>query len=178
MARYGWCVVSVSEGIADETGNPIVARLTDRVERDSHGNIQLSGVTSLGDALRDLVKKQLKYNRIRSDTFGYLQRSFLGCVSEVDAYEAREVGEWALQFATWKKVDGSIVIRRAGDYAVEYGLAGLNEVTGGTKAMPNQFIDGSNAVTVAFKNYARPLLGNLPEHERIHAPDVTKVMKK
>jgi len=29
---------------------------------------------------------------VRADTFGYLQRSFAGLASEVDAREAREVG--------------------------------------------------------------------------------------
>lgn len=178
MSRHGWCVIAVSEGIGDEDKKPIITTLTDRIERDAHGNVQLSGMTSLGDALASLVKDKLKIKRVRSDTFGYLQRSFLGCVSEVDAFEAREVGEWALQFATWHKVDGSIVIERVGDYAVRYNLVGLEEVTGGTKEMPDHFLEGTNGVTTAFKNYARPLLGRLPEHERIHAPEVEKVMKK
>jgi 6-phosphofructokinase len=178
MTRYGRCVVAISEGIGDEDNQPIITTLTDRIEHDAHGNVQLSGMTSLGDALGDLVKERLNIRRVRSDTFGYLQRSFLGCVSEVDAQEAREVGEWALQFATWHRVDGSIVIERVGDYAVRYNLVGLDEVTGGTKEMPDHFIEGTNAVTVAFKNYARPLLSALPENERIHAPEVAKVMKK
>jgi 6-phosphofructokinase len=178
MSRHGWCVVAVSEGISDKDKKPIATTLTNRVEHDSHGNVQLSGLTSLGDALAGLIKDRLKYKRVRSDTFGYLQRSFLGCVSETDAFEAREVGEWALQFATWHKVNGSIVIERVGDYAVRYNLVDLEEVTGGTKEMPANFIEGPNAVTTAFKNYARPLLGPLPEHERIHAPEVEKVMNK
>jgi 6-phosphofructokinase 1 len=178
VSRHGRCVVAISEGIGDEDKKPIITTLTDRMERDAHGNVQLSGMTSLGDALGNLVKDRLKIKRVRSDTFGYLQRSFLGCVSEVDAQEAREVGEWALQFATWHRVDGSIVIERVGDYAVRYNLVGLDEVTGGTKEMPDHFIEGANNVTVAFKNYARPLLSALPEHERIHAPEVTKVMGK
>jgi len=176
MTRHGRCVVAVSEGIGDENKKPIITTLTDQVEHDSHGNVQLSGMTSLGDALSNLIKTQLNVKRVRSDTFGYLQRSFLGCVSEVDAQEAREVGEWALQFATWHRVDGSIVIERVGDYAVRYNLVDLDDVTGGTKEMPDQFLEGANGVTVAFKNYARPLLSTLPEHERIHAPEVEKVL--
>ena len=72
----------------------------------------------LGDALGNLVKARLKIKRVRSDTFGYLQRSFLGCVSEVDANEAREVGERAVQFAAWHAIDGSVTIERVGDYGV------------------------------------------------------------
>jgi ATP-dependent phosphofructokinase / diphosphate-dependent phosphofructokinase len=177
MTRYGRCVVAVSEGIVGEDGDPIIASLVDQVEQDSHGNVQLSGLTSLGDALVQLTKADLDIKRVRSDTFGYLQRSFLGCVSSTDAQEAREVGEWALQFATWHNVDGSVVIERVGDYAVRYGLVDLQDVTGGTKEMVDEFIEGTSMVTTAFKNYARPLLGHLPQNERIHAPTVEKIMK-
>ncbi|MBN1574820.1 MAG: 6-phosphofructokinase [Deltaproteobacteria bacterium] len=178
MTKFGRCVVAVSEGINDAEESPIITSLVDQVERDSHGNVQLSGLTSLGDALVQLVKTELSIKRVRSDTFGYLQRSFLGCASSVDAQEAREVGEWALQFATWNNIDGSVVIERVGDYAVRYGLVDLKEVTGGTKSMPDEFIEGDSMVTTEFKNYARPLLGRVPDYERIHAPMVDKIMKE
>ncbi|MBI5252187.1 MAG: 6-phosphofructokinase [Desulfomonile tiedjei] len=176
--KYGRAVIAVSEGIQDERGAPVVAGLVKEVERDSHGNIQLSGSTSLGDALTGLVREKLKIKRVRSDTFGYLQRSFLGCVSEVDANEAREVGERAVQIAAWHRVDGSITIERVGDYGVRYNLTALDEVAKETKSMPDSFIDGVNNVTVDFKNYARPLLGGLPVYERIHAPIVPKILHK
>jgi ATP-dependent phosphofructokinase / diphosphate-dependent phosphofructokinase len=176
--EFGRAIVAVSEGIQDSQGRPVVASLVKDVERDSHGNIQLSGTTSLGDALMDLVKNRLKIKRVRSDTFGYLQRSFLGCVSEVDANEAREVGERAVQIAAWHRVDGSITIERVGDYGVRYNLTPLVEVAKETKCMPDSFIDGANNVTVEFKNYARPLLGDFPAYERIHAPRVEKILNK
>jgi len=176
--QFGRAIVAVSEGIQDAQGRPVVASLVKDVERDSHGNIQLSGTTSLGDALMDLVKSKLKIKRVRSDTFGYLQRSFLGCVSEVDANEAREVGERAVQIAAWHRVDGSITIERVGDYGVRYNVTPLKEVAKETKCMPDSFIDGANNVTVEFKNYARPLLGDFPAYERIHAPRVDKILNK
>jgi 6-phosphofructokinase 1 len=177
-SQYGRAIVAVSEGIQDAQGQPVIASLVKEVERDSHGNIQLSGTTSLGDALMNLVKTKLKIKRVRSDTFGYLQRSFLGCVSEVDANEAREVGERAVQIAAWHRVDGSITIERVGDYGVRYNLTPLQEVAKETKSMPDSFIDGVNNVTVEFKNYARPLLGDFPAYERIHAPRVEKILNK
>jgi 6-phosphofructokinase 1 len=177
-SQYGRAVVAVSEGIQDAKGTPVVAGLVQEVERDSHGNIQLSGTTSLGDALVNLVRQKLKIKRVRSDTFGYLQRSFLGCVSEVDAHEAREVGERAVQIAAWHRVDGSITIQRIGDYGVTYNLTPLVEVAKETKSMDDSFIHGVNNVTVEFKNYARPLLGEFPAYERIHAPRVEKILNK
>jgi 6-phosphofructokinase 1 len=177
-SEFGRAIVAVSEGIQDAEGKPVIASLVKEVESDSHGNIQLSGTTSLGDALMNLVKAKLKIKRVRSDTFGYLQRSFLGCVSEVDANEAREVGERAVQIAAWHRVDGSITIERVGDYGVRYNLTPLAEVAKETKCMPDSFIDGVNNVTVEFKNYARPLLGDFPAYERIHAPRVEKILNK
>jgi 6-phosphofructokinase 1 len=177
-SKYERVVVAVSEGIATADGKPVVASLVKEVERDSHGNIQLSGSTSLGDALMNQVKEKLKIKRVRSDTFGYLQRSFLGCVSDVDAHEAREVGERAVQIAAWHRVDGSITIERVGDYSVQYNVSPLESVAKETKHMPDEFIDGANNVTVEFKNYARPLLGEFPVYERIIAPRVEKILQK
>jgi ATP-dependent phosphofructokinase / diphosphate-dependent phosphofructokinase len=175
--QYGRAVIAVSEGIQDAGRKPIVAVLQKNVEKDSHGNIQLSGTTSLGDALMNIVKDKLKIKRVRSDTFGYLQRSFLGCVSEVDANEAREVGERAVQIAAWHRLDGSITIERVGDYGVRYNLTPLDDVAKDTKSMLPSFIDGCNNVTVDFKNYARPLLGELPVYQRLHAPSVKPILK-
>jgi ATP-dependent phosphofructokinase / diphosphate-dependent phosphofructokinase len=175
--KYGRCVVAVSEGITDASGTPIVATLTKTAEKDAHGNVQLSGTGALGDALSGLVKNKLKIKRVRCDTFGYLQRSFLGVVSDVDAEEAREVGEKAVQFSVWADIDGSVAIRRTGDYSVEYFLTPLETVARESKSMPDEFIDEKNAtVTDAFKNYARPLIGTIPECGHISAPVVGKLL--
>lgn len=71
MDKYGRAVIAVSEGIHDAAGEPIFTT----GERDSHGNIQLSGSGALGDYLTSLVKTNLGEKlRVRADTFGYLQR--------------------------------------------------------------------------------------------------------
>ena len=99
--------------------------------------------------------------RVRGDTFGYLQRSFLGCVSDVDAREAREVGERAVQFALLGDRNGSVAVRRVGDYAVDYVLQPLEAVAAKTRVMDDAFIAAAgNDVTPAFFNYLRPLLGS------------------
>jgi 6-phosphofructokinase len=174
-SRFGRCVIAVSEGIVDAKGQPIITSITGDTERDSHGNIQLSGTGALGDALGKLIKEKLNIKRVRSDTFGYLQRSFLGVVSEVDQAEAREVGEKAAQFAIWNNVDGSVAIRRTGDYSVEYFLTPLETVARETKSMPRIFInEAGNNVTEDFRNYARPLLGSMCTYERLQCPMVPK----
>jgi 6-phosphofructokinase 1 len=113
---------------------------------------------------------------VRGDTFGYLQRSFVGCVSKVDQREAREVGEKAVQYAVRGRDDGSVAIRRVADYAVDYPLIPLESVAGKTRVMEDHFInDAGNDVTPAFHAYLRPLLGlDLPEVVRLRAAKVEK----
>jgi len=177
--RHGRCVVAVSEGIHDASGQPIITQLAKQVERDAHGNVQLSGSGALADLLCEQIKAQLGLKRVRGDTFGYLQRSFLGCVSDVDAREAREVGEKAVQFAMWGERNGSVAIRRSGDYAADYQLVPLADVAGKTRVMDDAFIaDNGSDVTEAFASYLRPLLGSgLPEPHRLRAAPVAKVLK-
>ncbi len=178
--QYGVCTIAVSEGISDASGQPMIAKLMGE-ERDAHGNLQLSGTGALGDLLSDTIKERLKIKRVRADTFGYLQRCFIGCVSDRDASEAREVGEKAVQFAMWDKTDGSVVIRRTvADYAVDYALVPLSQVAGKTRHMSDDFINPQgNGVTDAFLRYCRPLLGSdMPEPHRFRAPMVSKILKK
>lgn len=178
--KYGRCVIAVSEGIKDKNGELIVSKLMKTQDVDAHGNVQLSGTGALGDLLTGYVKDVLGIKRVRSDTFGYLQRSFLGCVSDVDQHEAREVGEKAAQFAIWNNQDGSIVINRTGYYSVDYKLANLSEIGGKTKYMPEEFINAEgNNVTDAFKFYVRPLLGSdLETAHKLRAPRADKILHR
>lgn len=178
--KHGRCVVAVSEGIHDASGEPIASKLATQVERDAHGNVQLSGTGALADLLCDEIKAKLGIKRVRGDTFGYLQRSFLGCVSEVDAREARDVGERAVQFALLQGKVGSVAIRRSGDYAVDYVLQPLEEVAAKTRVMDEAFINAAgNDVTPAFAGYLRPLLGaDLPRAHRLAGAPVDKLLKR
>ncbi|MBC7980966.1 MAG: 6-phosphofructokinase [Armatimonadetes bacterium] len=179
-SRLGLCTIAVSEGISDSEGIPMITKLRGKEERDSHGNVQLSGSGALGDLLADSIREGLKIKRVRSDTFGYLQRSFMGIQSDRDAREAREVGEKAVQYAMWDNVDGSVVIRRPVlDYSVDYELVPIGKVAGKTRHMPENFINAEgNGVTDDFLNYCRPLLGsNFPEPHRLRAPAVTRILK-
>ncbi len=178
--KYGRCVVAVSEGIHDETGKPIISRLVDKVEHDAHGNVQLSGTGALADQLTTLIKERTDIKRVRGDTFGYLQRSFLGCVSDVDQREAREVGEKAVQYAHWGNRDGSVTIHRTGYYSVEYHLSHLPDIAGKTAVMPDNYINGEgNNVTQEFLFYLRPLLGKgMPDAFRLRANQVPKILNK
>lgn len=177
--RLGRCIVAVSEGIHDASGQPIAAQLAQDLERDAHGNVQLSGSGALDDLPCDEIKARPGRKRVRGDTLGYLQRSFLGCVSDVRQREAHEVGEKAVQYGFWNGRDGSVASRRTGHYAVDYTLLPLAEVAGRTRTMDDAFIAPSGTdVADAFRLYLRPRLGSgMPDACRLRPNLVDKVLK-
>jgi 6-phosphofructokinase 1 len=176
MDRHGRCIVAVSEGVHDADGVPIAVKLTKQEERDEHGNVQLSGTNALADLLAEQVRTQLGIKRVRGETLGYLQRSFVGCVSDLDRHEAREVAEKAVQYAMWGDRDGSVTIHRTGFYSVDYKLTPLADVAGKTRTMPPEFItEDGTGITDAFRIYLRPLLGSgLPDIHRLRGNPVEK----
>jgi 6-phosphofructokinase 1 len=168
MAKYGRCVIAVSEGITDKDGNPI----STSGEKDSHGNIQLSGSGALGDTLSALVKEAFAGQkvRVRADTFGYLQRSFPTIVSPIDAQEARRVGDHAVQHATATGQPGSVAIRRlsSAPYSSECFITPLSSVAREATHMKDEFINtAGNDVTQAWLDYVAPLVGELPKMGRL-----------
>jgi 6-phosphofructokinase len=181
--KYGRCVIAVSEGIHDKTGDAIVTKLAKDVEKDAHGNVQLSGTGALADLLCSTIRESTGLQRVRGDTFGYLQRSFLGCVSEVDQRESRAVGEVAAKHAYDGNSDGSVTIHRTGNgasYSSEYRLSDLASVAGKTKVMADEFISDTNSnVTSAFVDYLKPLLGSeMGDPGRLEADRVKKILNE
>jgi 6-phosphofructokinase 1 len=164
VRRIGRCVVAVSEGIADASGTAIASRFS--AERDSHGNAQLSGSGALGDLLAGMIRSQCGIKRVRADTFGYLQRSFPGVASVVDAREARQAGVAAVKAALGGRMtSGSVALRRKPGprYGVRFDVVPLHRVARRTRQMPSAFIARQgNDVSAAFLAYARPIVGPLP----------------
>ena len=160
------CVIAVSEGICDTDGVTWVKKILQHDEQDAHGNIQLSGTGALADFLAGQCKSKLKVKRVRADTFGYLQRSFAGLQSQVDAAEARFCGQQAVKYAM-SEISGSVAIKRLGNgtnYKAELFRTELSNVAEKTKPMPDEFINAEgNGVTAAFVEYAMPLTGGLPK---------------
>lgn len=168
--RLGRCLIAVSEGVGTADGITYAEKIAKNVDRDSHGNLQLSGTGALGDYFANLITTKLtpaggKKLRVRADTFGYLQRSFAGILSETDAAEARNVGRKAVEYSLdAKNVEGSVVMIRTSNspYTIDVRLEPLKNVARHTKHMPAEFIKDGNDVTPAFLDYAKPLVGTLP----------------
>ncbi|MEM7575958.1 MAG: 6-phosphofructokinase [Planctomycetota bacterium] len=173
--KLGRCLIAVSEGIHDADGTPMMVKLQTDVEKDSHGNVQLSGSGALGDILSDLVKDKLgkKLNqklRVRADTFGYLQRSFVGCASKVDQEEARKAGSEAVKAAFHSgRPSGSIAIVRTSDtpYTVDYRTIDISEVAAKTRHLDLKYVKDGCDIDDSFKTYLSPIVGELPEIETL-----------
>ncbi len=175
-AKLGRCQIAVSEGIRDTDGKEIGPKLMRGPgEMDAHGNVQLSGTGALGDGLADLIKSGLtpkggKAPRVRADTFGYIQRCWPH-PSPVDAEEARAVGRYAAELAAKGDARASVIIVRTSNapdaYASACARADLSAVARRTRHVPPEFISGTNDVSAAFDAYCRPLIGDLPQLERL-----------
>lgn len=177
--KHGRCLVAVSEGVVGEDGEPIAKALIGNT--DSHGNLQLSGSGALGDLLVKYVEDHTKHDdmRVRTDTLGYAQRSFLGVRSEFDAKTARMVGAEAVKYALKGDIDGSVTIRRIGEgkeAVCETDLVKLREVAKHTQDLPDEFIaESGNDITQSFIDYAKPIVGELPKKGKLA---LNKVHKK
>ena len=172
MKKYGRCVCAISEGIRGADGVPMGAKFAGG-EKDSHGNVQMSGTGALGDALAKVLKQKADVKRVRADTFGYLQRSFPGVASKVDQKEAFQTGQAAVKAALScgrpgmsAPTKGTIAIVRENgkQYKVAFAPVPIANAAKFTRSVPKEYIaKNGHDVTPAFIAYAKPIVGDLPK---------------
>ncbi len=104
VSKHGRCIVAMSEGVTTEDGRSVVESIVppDRLERDAHGNVRLSG-GDLGMAVEQAIRDGLPGVRARVDTFGYLPRGNVSTISSTDAREAFEAGAFAVEAASARR---------------------------------------------------------------------------
>lgn len=139
LDRHKRCIVAVSEGVAAEDGRSLVETIVpaDRLERDAHGNVKLSG-TALGAAFEQMLAEGLPKARARVDTLGYMPRGAISMISPVDAAEAFAAGAFAVDAAG--RGGGSVALQFDGGKTVTR-LVPLSNVAGKTRHMPDDFLD-------------------------------------
>ncbi|MCK9553900.1 diphosphate--fructose-6-phosphate 1-phosphotransferase, partial [Aquamicrobium sp.] len=135
--RHGRCVVAVSEGVSTADGRALVESLVppERLERDQHGNVRLSG-SDLTAALEHALAEHLPGKRARVDAFGFLLRGNVGSISQTDAREAFEAGAFAVQVAG--EGSGSVALQHDGSTVLA--KVPLADVAGKTRHMPDSFL--------------------------------------
>ena len=144
MDRHGRCIVAMSEGVSAEDGRSVVEHLvpSDRLERDAHGNVRLSG-GDLGMAIEQAIRDGLPGARARVDTFGYLPRGNITTINATDAKEAFDAGVFAVEAAA--QGGGSVALQEEGGKTM-LRLVPLKDVAGKTRLLPDGFLspDGTH----------------------------------
>jgi 6-phosphofructokinase len=138
LAKHKRCIVAVSEGVTTEDGRALVESLVpaDRLERDAHGNIKLSG-SDLNRAFEHALAQGLPGKRARVDALGYMPRGYIGAINETDAKEAFDAGVFAVDTAD--RGGGSVALQLEGGKTVTRRVA-LSSVAGKTRHMPDDFL--------------------------------------
>lgn len=154
VAKVGYCVVVVSEGLRRADGK-FVAESEGSV--DSFGHAQLGGV---GPLIAATVKDKLGM-KVHWTVPDYLQRSARHLASKTDLAQAEAVGVAAVGYAL-KGMNGVMpVIQRNSDKPYRWKIvpAPLAQIANHEKKMPAGFItrDGYG-ITAACRRYLEPLI--------------------
>lgn len=165
--RYGWCSVVCGEGITYPDGTPVsAATVTDRFSNVEFGAM---GGTSAAMMLHRMIGNEFG-RRGEFQVCESLQMCAADRVSDTDREEAYACGRRAVELAVQGITGKMVSIRRTSSDPYRWTLdtAELSEVAVRAKPMPDEFIhpDG-NFVTEAFLQYARPLVGPLPDYIRL-----------
>jgi 6-phosphofructokinase len=162
---YGFVSIVCGEGITNPDGSPVSASET----RDKFANVEFGAMGGTSAAMI--------LHRIISDKFGWrgefqVTESLQMCASDravkLDQTEAYACGKQAVKLAL-NGTDGVMVTltresKRGQPYKSGLGTIPLGKVANEERPMPDRFISKDGMfVTKAFLDYARPLIGELPE---------------
>ena len=153
VAKIGYCVVAVSEGVHRPDGT----FLADSGLRDSFGHAQLGGAAL---TVSEIIKNELKL-KVHTAILDYCQRSGRHIASKTDVEQAIACGEKAVALASAGKNGCMPIIVRDNDspYKWSIGETEIVNIANKEKEVPDSFIreDGYH-ITEAFRRYATPLI--------------------
>ena len=152
------CLVCVSEGIKDESGNLI---FEGNAEKDKFGHEQLGGVSI---RLANIVNKTFGY-KTRYFELSLLQRANSILPSEKDIKEAIKVGEFAVKKALKGETGKIVTIKRIDipKYKTKYDVIDISLVANKEKYLPLTYINREhNNINDSFIDYVLPLIDEKP----------------
>jgi ATP-dependent phosphofructokinase / diphosphate-dependent phosphofructokinase len=153
VAKIGFCVVAVSEGVHRADGT----FLADSGLTDSFGHAQLGGAAM---TVSDIIKDELKL-KVHTAILDYCQRSGRHIASKTDVEQAIACGEKAVALAAAGKNGHMPIIVRDSEspYRWSIGDTEIVNIANKEKEVPDHFIseDGYH-ITDAFRRYATPLI--------------------
>jgi len=153
VAKHGYCVVVVSEGVKNSKGK----FLAESDRRDAFGHSQLGGIAPF---ISELINNKLKIKNHWA-VADYLQRSARHIASKVDLEQAEAVGSYAIKYAL-AGMNGvmPIIVRNKGSkYKWSIEAAPLSKIANLEKKLPKSFIskNGMNVTQKAI-DYLMPLI--------------------
>jgi len=153
VAKHGYCVVVVSEGVKNSKGK----FLAESNRTDAFGHSQLGGIAPF---ISELINNKLKM-RNHWAVADYLQRSARHIASKVDLEQAQAVGSFAIKYAM-AGMNGvmPIIVRHKGSkYKWSIEAAPLSKIANLEKKLPKNFIskNGMNITQKAI-DYLMPLI--------------------
>ena len=153
VAKHGYCVVVVSEGVKNSKGK----FLAESDRRDAFGHSQLGGIAPF---ISELINNKLKIKNHWA-VADYLQRSARHIASKVDLEQAQAVGSFAIKYAL-AGMNGvmPIIVRSKGPkYKWSIEAAPLSKIANLEKKLPRSFIskNGMNVTQKAI-DYLMPLI--------------------
>jgi 6-phosphofructokinase 1 len=162
--RHGFVYIVAGEGVTHADGSPVSASTS----ADKFSNVEFGAMGGASVAMQ--------LHRMLADAFGWrgefqICESLPMCAadraSRLDVKEAAACGRKAVALAAGGTSGVMVTIDRKGGpgYGAGYGTAPLAEVAVRAKQMPKAMIrkDGFH-VTKTFLDYARPLVGELPQY--------------
>ena len=153
VAKQGYCVVVVSEGVKNSKGK----FLAESDRRDAFGHSQLGGIAPF---ISELINNKLKIKNHWA-VADYLQRSARHIASRVDLEQAQAVGSFAIKYALagMNGVMPIIVRNRGSKYKWSIEAAPLSKIANLEKKLPKSFIskNGMNVTQKAI-DYLMPLI--------------------
>ncbi|MDA9765989.1 6-phosphofructokinase [Gammaproteobacteria bacterium] len=153
VAKHGYCVVVVSEGVKNSKGK----FLAESDRKDAFGHSQLGGIAPF---ISELINNKLKIKNHWA-VADYLQRSARHIASKVDLEQAEAVGSYAIKYAL-AGMNGvmPIIVRSKGPkYKWSIEAAPLSKIANLEKKLPRSFIskNGMNVTQKAI-DYLMPLI--------------------
>jgi len=153
VAKHGYCVVVVSEGVKNSKGK----FLAESNRTDAFGHSQLGGIAPF---ISELINNKLKMKNHWA-VADYLQRSARHIASKVDLEQAQAVGSFAIKYAM-AGMNGvmPIIVRHKGSkYKCSIEAAPLSKIANLEKKLPKNFIskNGMNITQKAI-DYLMPLI--------------------
>lgn len=150
-------IVSISEGLHDESGEYLFNLGKNEGRLDAFGHAQAGGA---GKILEEYVRSQIGC-KVRSIEVNLLQRCAAHILSATDIEESKKLGEHATELVLEGMSGKMSSLQRVPgkEYKVEYTVTDIREVANREKKVPREWMNATqNGVTQEMIDYLLPLV--------------------